>query len=87
MSWAGKLEDVTAAHDYEDMHQLIDRLTPDQLGEVRAHVLRLTADKQRFVPWEQACAEASRLPRIDYERFRSEVDAAVDQDFLLGDGQ
>jgi hypothetical protein len=36
---------VTATHDYEQMHQLVDRLTPDQLGEVRAHALRLVAGR------------------------------------------
>lgn len=82
---AGRLRDVTAAHDYEEMHQLINRLTPDQLGEVRAHALRLAAGRKRFVPWEQACATASSLPKVDYERFRSDIDDAVVQDVLLGD--
>ena len=27
-----KLVKVTAAHDYDDVHQLLARLTPDQLG-------------------------------------------------------
>lgn len=82
---AGRLRDVTAAHDYEEMHQLINRLTPDQLGEVRAHALRLAAGRKRFVPWEQACATASSLPKVDYEQFRSDIDDAVVQDVLLGD--
>jgi hypothetical protein len=76
---------VTAAHDYEAMHQLVDRLTPDQLGEVRAHALRLVAGRKRFVPWAQASATASGLPNVDFEQFRSDVDDAVAQDFLLGD--
>lgn len=80
---------MTAAHDhepnYEEVHQLIDRLTPDQLGEVRAHALRLAAGRNRFVLWTQACAAASRLPEVDYEQFRSDVDDVVAQDFLLGD--
>lgn len=82
MSRPGRLWGVTAAHNYEEMHQLIDRLTPDQLGEVRA---RLAAGRQRFVPWEQACTTASKLPKVDYERFRPDVDDAVAQDFLMGD--
>ena len=76
---------MTAAHDYEAMHQLVDRLTPDQLGEVRAHALRLVAGRKRFVPWAQASATASGLPSVDFEQFRSDVDDAVAQDFLLGD--
>jgi hypothetical protein len=75
---------VTAAHDYEEMHQLIDRLTPAQLGEVRAHALRLVADGKRVIPWAQAHDTASRLPKVDYERFRSDIDDIVAQDFLLG---
>jgi hypothetical protein len=32
---------TAAPEEYEDMHRLVDRLTPDQLHEVRAHTLRL----------------------------------------------
>lgn len=32
---------VTAAHDYHDLHELIDRLEPDQAEELREHALRL----------------------------------------------
>ncbi|GAB2853955.1 hypothetical protein GCM10027176_65820 [Actinoallomurus bryophytorum] len=32
---------MTAAHDYEDLHRLVDQLTPDQVQEVRRHALRL----------------------------------------------
>jgi hypothetical protein len=32
---------VTAAHDYSDLHELIDRLEPDQAEELRKHALRL----------------------------------------------
>ena len=76
---------MTAAHDYEEMHQLVDRLTPDQLGEVRAHALRLVAGRKRVVPWAQASATASGLPKVDFAQFRADVDDAVAQDFLLGD--
>jgi hypothetical protein len=41
---------VTSAHDYEEMHQLSDRLTPDQLGEVLAHALRLVAGGKPAAP-------------------------------------
>jgi hypothetical protein len=76
---------VTAAHDYEDVHELVDRLTPDQVGEVRAHALRLAAGRRSFVPWIEAQAGAVKLPAVDYERFRADVDASIDQDRLLGD--
>jgi hypothetical protein len=32
---------VTAAHDYSDLHELIDRLDPEQAEELREHALRL----------------------------------------------
>ena len=32
---------VTAAHDYSDLHELIERLEPDQAEELREHALRL----------------------------------------------
>jgi hypothetical protein len=32
---------VTAAHDYSDLHELIDRLDPDQAEELREHARRL----------------------------------------------
>jgi hypothetical protein len=32
---------VTAAHDYSDLHELIDRLEPDQAEELREHALKL----------------------------------------------
>jgi hypothetical protein len=32
---------VTAAHDYSDLHQLIDRLEPEQAAEIKEHARRL----------------------------------------------
>jgi len=32
---------VTAAHDYSDLHELIDSLEPDQAEELRKHALKL----------------------------------------------
>ncbi|GII56868.1 hypothetical protein Pth03_52570 [Planotetraspora thailandica] len=32
---------MTAAHDYEDLHALVDRLSPDQARDLRAVALRL----------------------------------------------
>jgi hypothetical protein len=32
---------VSAAHDYSDLHELIDRLEPEQAEELREHALRL----------------------------------------------
>lgn len=34
---------VTAAHDYSDLHELIDRLEPEQADELRQHALRLVS--------------------------------------------
>ena len=76
---------MTAAHDYDDVHNLVDQLSPGQLGEVRAHMLRLAASRRRFVPWGEAREAASKLPPVDAASFRADVDAVVDQDSLLGD--
>jgi hypothetical protein len=76
---------VSAAYDYEYVHQLVDRLTPDQLGEVRAHALRLTGGRRTFVPWAEAQAAMAKLPVVDRSRFQADVDAWIDQDGLLGD--
>jgi hypothetical protein len=32
---------VTVAHDYADLHRLIDRLEPEQAAELKEHALRL----------------------------------------------
>jgi hypothetical protein len=37
---------VTAAHDYHDLHELIDRLEPEQAEELREHALRLVTPQQ-----------------------------------------
>jgi hypothetical protein len=40
---------VTAAHNYEDLHRLLDRLTPEHAQELRTHALRLV-DEQEEAP-------------------------------------
>jgi hypothetical protein len=35
------IQRVTAAHDYEDLHRLVDQLTPAQVRELRKQALRL----------------------------------------------
>jgi hypothetical protein len=39
---------MTAAHDYDELHKLIDRLQPGQVAELREHVLRLVGPTGRF---------------------------------------
>jgi hypothetical protein len=41
---------VTAAHAYEDLHRLVDQLTPGQAQEVREHVLRLVEEEDAVRP-------------------------------------
>lgn len=36
---------MTAAHDYRDLHELIDHLEPEQADELRRHALRLVERK------------------------------------------
>jgi hypothetical protein len=38
---------VTAAHDYRDLHELIDRLEPEQAEELRAFALGLVRPESR----------------------------------------
>lgn len=76
---------MTMADDYEDLHRLVDRLGPEQLREVRAHALRLVTTDDRPLSWTALDRTAAALPDVDYARFRADVDAVVDQDFLLGD--
>jgi hypothetical protein len=40
-AWLAYAGAVTAAHDYNDPHELIDRLEPEQAEELREHALRL----------------------------------------------
>jgi hypothetical protein len=65
---------MDAAHDYDDVHDLVERLTPGQLVEVRAHALRLVIGRRTFVPWSELRRTAARLPRVDYAEFRSDAD-------------
>jgi len=41
---------VTAAHDNSDLHELIDRLEPEQAEELRRHTLRLAKPKAHALP-------------------------------------
>ncbi|GAA4589450.1 hypothetical protein GCM10023194_43700 [Planotetraspora phitsanulokensis] len=47
---------TAAPEEYEDMHRLVDQLTPDQLREVRAHTLRLvhSSDGAQGESWPPA---------------------------------
>ena len=54
-------ERVTAADDYSDLHELIDRLGPDQAKELREHALRLAKQAGgRF-----KVLRTSSAPRVD----------------------
>ena len=39
---------MSVAHDYSELHQLIDRLEPGQAAELREHALRLVGPPGRF---------------------------------------
>ncbi|WP_326825710.1 hypothetical protein [Streptosporangium sp. NBC_01756] len=39
---------MTAAHDYEDLHALVDRLQPHQARELRAVALRLVESEKHM---------------------------------------
>jgi len=65
----------------------VDRLTPDQVDEIRAHAKRLVSGHQTYVPWQEAQQAAARLPQVHYQQFRTDVDRLIDQGQLLGDGR
>ncbi|MDN3359946.1 hypothetical protein [Actinomadura sp. DC4] len=50
---------MTAAHDYEDLHRLVDRLTPVQAHELRDHALRLIDEDEQ----EEPTSETRSVPR------------------------
>ncbi|MBF6125286.1 hypothetical protein [Nocardia brasiliensis] len=52
---------MTAAHDYEDLHRLVDRLTPDQAHALRAVALQLVVtDAPEQSPTSGATGERRR---------------------------
>ncbi|UAK33062.1 hypothetical protein K8O92_03420 [Nocardia asteroides] len=57
---------MTAAYDYEDLHRLVDRLTPDQAHALRAVASQLVvADTAEGAPspsLQVSGVDASRLP-------------------------
>jgi hypothetical protein len=62
---------VSADHDYTGLHELIERLEPDQVDELRAHALRLVGASGRFTvlrtfdgPATDLGARAKRLLRL-----------------------
>jgi hypothetical protein len=40
---------VSAAHDYDDLHRLIDRLTPDHARELHEHAMRLVGEEPSVI--------------------------------------
>lgn len=47
--WGSYSDEVTAAHDYSDLHELIDRLEPEQAEELRLIALGLVRpESHRF---------------------------------------
>jgi hypothetical protein len=52
---------VTVSSDCEELHRLIDQLTPDQAAELRAHALRLV---EAQAPREDQAGPVRRLSFI-----------------------
>lgn len=65
---------MTAAHDYSDLHQRIDRLEPEQADELREHALRLvrpTGGRFRVLRWfdgpsTDLGAQAREILRVEF---------------------
>ncbi|MGW4770258.1 hypothetical protein ACWEO2_19700 [Nocardia sp. NPDC004278] len=52
---------MTAAHDYDDLHSLVDRLTPDQAHALRAVALQLVvSDATERSPVSELIGERRR---------------------------
>ncbi|WP_433195301.1 hypothetical protein ACQP1G_40965 [Nocardia sp. CA-107356] len=52
---------MTAAHDYDDLHRLVDRLTPDQAHALRAVALQLVVtDATQQTPTTDSTGERRR---------------------------
>ncbi|WP_433757171.1 hypothetical protein [Nocardia sp. CA-135398] len=74
---------MTAAHDYEDLHRLVDRLTPDQAHALRAVALQLvvTDAPQRGSTTEST---ADRRRRLSFAgMMHAEPDLAARSEELL----
>jgi hypothetical protein len=54
---------MTAAHDYEDLHALVDRLRPDQVRDLRAVALRLVETNEGL---DQSDTERSGRRRLSF---------------------
>lgn len=62
------------AHDYSDLHQLIDRLEPEQADELREHALRLlTAAGGRFRVLQSFGGPGTDMGARAREIFRAEA--------------
>ncbi|WP_216917735.1 hypothetical protein [Nocardia noduli] len=65
---------MTAAHDYEDLHRLVDRLTPDQARALRAVALQLVVTESP----EPATAAEPAVERRRHLSFAGVMDAEPD---------
>jgi hypothetical protein len=74
---------MTAAYDYEDLHRLVDRLTPDQARALRAVALQLVVAD---TPEQEVPAEplGKRLRRLSFAGvMHAEPDLAERSEELL----
>ncbi|XVQ84451.1 hypothetical protein ACQP2K_37410 [Microbispora siamensis] len=58
---------TSASEEYEDLHRLVDQLTPDQAGELRAHALRLvhSSEHTEDSTWPPSWVGAVHAERSD----------------------
>jgi hypothetical protein len=66
---------TAAPEEYEDMHRLVDQLTPDQLREVRAHTLRLvhSSDDTQDESWPPSWFGSITTERDDIAERTEEI--------------
>ncbi len=74
---------MSLAHEYPELHDVVDRLTPDQASAVRAVVLHLVKDEPAVVE-PPASSVSAPLRRLSFAGLmRAESDLAARSEGLL----
>ena len=87
---------MTAEPIWDEFHAAVERLPPararhilrlvvDELDAAARHIERpglVSADEP--LSWARLQSSAATLPPVDYGRFRTDLDDAIDQDFNSG---
>ncbi|MEV0146754.1 MULTISPECIES: hypothetical protein [unclassified Nonomuraea] len=66
---------TAASEEYEDMHRLVDQLTPEQLREIRAQTLRLvhSSEHAEDSTWPPSWVGSIHVGRADISERTDEI--------------